>query len=176
LEVSAQHVLSRIDRGARELLLRPSWVRGADRASNLLAYLGAPAATGWVLSRTDSFGPRLIRDLIRVARAATVTGAVNQVIKHFAARRRPFAAADPEADGKDRLGSFFSNHTSSATAMASAAGRIVRSRGARRWTALPLTGIAFLIGYLRIAADRHYLTDVLAGAAFGATSGLLLTL
>jgi membrane-associated phospholipid phosphatase len=32
--------------------------------------------------------------------------------------------------------------------------------------------LAAATGYLRIAADRHYFTDVLAGAALGAGAGL----
>jgi membrane-associated phospholipid phosphatase len=36
---------------------------------------------------------------------------------------------------------------------------------------MPLAG---LVGYFRIAADRHYLTDVLTGALLGTGMGILL--
>jgi membrane-associated phospholipid phosphatase len=36
--------------------------------------------------------------------------------------------------------------------------------------------LAFFSGYLRIAADRHYLTDVVTGALFGAAAGALVPL
>ena len=36
--------------------------------------------------------------------------------------------------------------------------------------------ISVFTGYLRLAADKHWLTDVLAGAAIGATVGILVPL
>ena len=33
-------------------------------------------------------------------------------------------------------------------------------------------GLAVTTAYLRIAADRHYATDVLAGSAFGIAAGI----
>ena len=59
--------------------------------------------------------------------------------------------------------SFYSAHT--ALAFASAFG------SCRVSIALP---IAAGTGYFRIAAGRHYLTDVLAGAAAGTLTGLVL--
>ncbi|MFN7135734.1 MAG: phosphatase PAP2 family protein, partial [Myxococcales bacterium] len=69
-------------------------------------------------------------------------------------------------------GSFFSNHTSSAMALATATSCLAfhRSRNSIAFSA-PLFSLAGLVGYLRIASDNHYFTDVIAGAVFGGLCG-----
>jgi len=74
-----------------------------------------------------------------------LTTGVATLVKRTVHRARP--------DGSDRM-SFFSGHT--ATAMASAGWRVE--------VGIP---IAIGAGYLRMAAHKHYLTDVVAGAAAG---------
>ena len=74
-----------------------------------------------------------------------LTIGVTEVVKRSVGRLRP--------DGSDHM-SFWSGHT--ATAMQAA--------GWRYSVGLP---IAFGAGYMRMAADRHYFTDVAAGAGFG---------
>lgn len=170
-EETAQRMLNRLDGGARRALLRPGAAADADRASDALAYAAVPLACGLALLCVDDLSTRLVRDALRVARAVTVTGAVNQAVKFVAPRERPFVRALPAATGRDRYGSFFSNHTSAVTSMAAACARLLRSRGASGWFGVPLFGLALFVGYLRIAADRHYLTDVLAGALFGSALG-----
>jgi membrane-associated phospholipid phosphatase len=175
-ERTAQHVLNRIDRLARQLLFRrAARTEIADRAADTLAYVAVPLACGLVVFAIDRRGRQLIADVLRIARAVTVTGALNQAVKFLAPRERPFVLDNPEAQGNDRYGSFFSNHTSAVTAMASATTHIAMARGASAWFGIPLFGFALFVGYLRIAADRHFLTDVLAGAAFGAAAGLVFT-
>lgn len=171
LEKEAQRVLNRLDGTARRRLLRPQTAPTADRTSDALAYAAVPLACGLALLCVDDFRPRLVRDALRIARAATLTGAVNQGVKFLAPRERPFARGIPGAIGRDRYGSFFSNHTSAVTSMAASTTRLLRARGASGWLGIPLFGLALFVGYLRIAADRHYLTDVLAGAAFGSVIG-----
>ena len=72
-----------------------------------------------------------------------------ELTKRLVHRTRP--------DGTDDL-SFFSEHTAIAAA----------SGGWRLSVSIPLTGVT---GYGRMAANRHYFTDTLAGAAVGATIG-----
>ena len=175
LEREAQRVLNRVDRRARELFLRPEAAGRANRTSNALGFAAVPLACMLALGCIDGPGRALPRDLLKVLRAVLVTGALNQVIKFVAPRERPFAVGAPWAAGKDRFGSFFSNHTSAMTAMSSATMRLALRHEASAWFAAPLFTLALFVGYLRIAADQHYLTDVLAGAAFGAGCGLLFT-
>jgi membrane-associated phospholipid phosphatase len=75
---------------------------------------------------------------------------VSELTKRLVHRTRP--------DGSDQL-SFYSEHTAFA---ASALG------GPRLALVLPLT---LSTGYLRIAADKHYLTDTLVGALVGGLVG-----
>ncbi len=114
-------------------------------------------------------------DGLAVLEAGVVVGLVNQPIKFAAGRQRPFVHyGDPaRPHATDDNMSFYSGHTSIATALAVAAGSIASRRRSRHapwiWTA-GLT-CAAATGYLRIAADKHYTTDVLVGAATGALIG-----
>jgi hypothetical protein len=176
VEREAQRVLNRIDRVARRWLLRPRFAPCADRLADTAAYVAMPAAclASLVLSGERQRG-RLLADGLLVGQALTATGAVNQAIKFLAPRERPFVHSHRAAHGKDRYGSFFSSHTSAVTAMATATTLLGRARGRSRLLAVPLFGLALATGYLRIAGDQHYLTDVLAGLAFGAATGAWLT-
>jgi len=82
---------------------------------------------------------------------------------------------EAKAVGTDEHASFYSGHTSAAFAVAVSLATRASLRGDRdawvAWAAgLPL---AAATGYLRIAADRHYLSDVLAGAGAGTLFGVL---
>jgi membrane-associated phospholipid phosphatase len=116
-------------------------------------------------------------DVGTVMESVAGVGLVNQVSKRLAMRERPFARGRPSRWVlPDRYGSFFSGHTSS-TAAACAASVLanLRSRHSTRgWMALCLLPV--LVGYLRIAADRHYFTDVIAGLGIGAGFGSLYVL
>jgi membrane-associated phospholipid phosphatase len=82
-------------------------------------------------------------------RTAVILG-VSEAVKRLVHRTR--------LDGSDNL-SFYSEHTAFA---ASAMG------GPRLAFTLPLT---FGTGYLRVAADKHYVTDTLVGAVVGGLAG-----
>ncbi len=57
--------------------------------------------------------------------------------------------------------------------MATSAGEVARRRGSPVAPLIYATGYAIAIstGYLRIAADKHYFTDVAVGAAVGTAVG-----
>ena len=69
--------------------------------------------------------------------------------------------------------SFFSGHTSFAFSLAVASGTVASMRGYRAAPAVWGVGLgaAAVTGYLRIAADRHYATDVMTGALVGSALG-----
>jgi membrane-associated phospholipid phosphatase len=74
--------------------------------------------------------------------------------------------------------SFWSGHTSFTFAVAAAATQVARLRGRTGWgwlAAATFVGAA-LTGYLRVAADQHWLTDVITGAGIGTAVGLGLPL
>jgi membrane-associated phospholipid phosphatase len=101
-----------------------------------------------------------------------------EVVKFSVVRRRPGAVAAGARQSADDDLSFFSGHTSGAFAAAAAFGTVARLRGDRAAWAVYAAGFtaAAGVGYLRVAADKHWLTDVAAGAAFGTAVGVAVPL
>lgn len=110
---------------------------------------------------------------------------LSESIKLASGRARPFvrecgpgAPSDASCRGDDRYRSFVSGH---ATLAATGAGLTCafsvkrKAWGEGFWErAAPCTvgvGLALSTGALRLSADRHWLTDVLAGLAIGGTVG-----
>jgi undecaprenyl-diphosphatase len=91
---------------------------------------------------------------------------VNLVVKPAGRRRRP--TRETHEPGRTRnvnmptSASFPSGHTAAAFAFASAVGRDLP------WAAVPLRGLAALVGYSRVHTGVHYPGDVIAGALIGA--------
>ena len=171
--------------------LRIDSIRGrrrADRASDAfigVSMVGLPLASiaahqwrtgdceeSWdmVTDYAESFGLALL---------------ASESLKLVSGRRRPFTqecGPDPPPDatcfGRDRNSSFVSGH---ATLVATGAGVTCAFSVKRRaWgestmaRAAPCgagVGLALATGGLRVAADRHWLTDVLGGFAIGAAIG-----
>jgi membrane-associated phospholipid phosphatase len=120
--------------------------------------------------------------------ALSLTGLVSTATQRFVGRVRPFAdrcARDPEYDdecfdAKNRSQGFVSGHVAMAVTGASLTcvhhlhlGLSGGDEAAAAVCAAAYAGSA-LVGTSRIVADRHYLSDVLAGAAVGLGAGLLL--
>jgi membrane-associated phospholipid phosphatase len=104
---------------------------------------------------------------------------LNQLVKIGAGRERPFVHALPEAEKgmtehpEDNNLSFYSGHTTFAFSLAVSAGTIASMRRYKLAPAVWAVGLtaATATGWLRIAADRHYFTDVLIGALAGGAVG-----
>jgi membrane-associated phospholipid phosphatase len=173
-----------LDRDARQALLwcDPS---PADTASSVVAFGLAPISAALTLGLAANhdgafshvFGP----DVLIASEAAVIAIDIDQVTKFVAGRERPFVHALPSwAKGHtdDPVGnnlSFFSGHTTATFALAAAAGTVASMRR-YRWASLTwATGgaLAFTTAYLRIAADKHWLTDVLVGMAIGTAVGIV---
>jgi membrane-associated phospholipid phosphatase len=116
-------------------------------------------------------------DLLLVAEATGLAMDVNQIVKLAVSRERPYLHfASPEARataGPDAALSFYSLHTSATFSLAVSAGTVASMRGYSIapliWASGILIGTA--TGYMRIAADKHYMTDTLTGAAVGSLVG-----
>lgn len=103
--------------------------------------------------------------------AVAPDGAVEAPAMDRAAARALLLARANQVDDDDL--SFFSSHTSTTSAFAFAVAQIATRRRVRTPLVF-LVGIAAgLTGYLRIASDRHYLSDVIAGGIVGATVGTM---
>lgn len=112
---------------------------------------------------------------IQVAAAA---GLVTNFTKYIAGRQRPYSFFGTlESKGLDDYLSFFSGHTSLTFAVATSTAMIFEKENpgisGMLWSSL--LGAAGLTGYLRIAADKHYMTDVITGALAGTLTAYLIT-
>jgi membrane-associated phospholipid phosphatase len=153
----------------------------ANVTSNVLGFAAVPALAlgGDALAalhddRARGFGA----DSLVIVEAGVLAADVNQLTKFIVGRQRPCARfADPAhpctGGGPDDNVSFFSGHTSVTMALGVASAQVAQMRGYRwapiLWAALP--ALSVLTGYLRIAADEHWATDVLTGAVLGAGIG-----
>lgn len=160
-----------------------NYVRGAAPASDAFLYssLVIPIAAdlGDVLGhRTGIRGWG--KDVAVLVETATVNAALNTAVKFAIGRPRPFSygldgsGRDPTA-GDARL-SFYSGHTSTTFAMATAYGYLFTARHPRsKWVApVWILGYAFAgtTGVLRVAAGKHFWSDVIVGAVAGTAVGL----
>lgn len=137
--------------------------------------LGLSALAAWHDHRQQN----IPADAVLIVQASLLAMDLNQLTKFASGRARPYvrfdnrAVLDGEPDRHDAHLSFFSGHTTAAFALAASSGTVATLRRYRwaPWVWAQGLAIGFFSGYLRIAADRHYLTDVLAGAAMGAAVG-----
>jgi membrane-associated phospholipid phosphatase len=123
-------------------------------------------------------GREVAEDLLVMAEATATATAMMQVAKYPTARVRPYAWAAGGFTSPGSKMSFWAGHSSSAFAIAASATQISRMRGRPSWKWIAVTTFtgAAAISYLRIAADRHWATDVLVGTAVGTTVGLAMPL
>jgi membrane-associated phospholipid phosphatase len=170
------------DDGARELAKWANTDRAA-RLSNLIGYGLAPiAASGLLLvasaqARTDWWNT-YANDMTAMFEIIWGVQLVTQAVKIAAARERPYVNynTDVDARSQEKNLSFFSGHSSLTFSLAVGSGLIAQRRGYRLAPVIWASGLAIAAttGYLRMAADRHYATDVLVGAAAGALGAVLI--
>jgi membrane-associated phospholipid phosphatase len=116
-----------------------------------------------------------------------LTALVTSVVKNTVGRQRPYASNcaeegedRPDCQTPDRNRSFLSGHTSLAFTGAGLTCahhgnlKLYGSRTGGQVACLSSLAAASTVGVLRCVADKHYTTDVLAGAALGLISGYLL--
>jgi membrane-associated phospholipid phosphatase len=120
-------------------------------------------------------------DILDVTLPIAETVLATQILTYFAksavGRQRPYAhfgSARPKADMTEDNLSHWSGHSSLSFALATSAGMVAHMRDMKAEPAIWAVGmtLAASTGYLRIAGDMHYLTDVLVGAAVGVGAGL----
>jgi membrane-associated phospholipid phosphatase len=182
-DAEGKDTLNSLDRSARNGM---KWDRTgiAATASDILAFglvpltaIGFDALTASTAGRADG----IALDLLIVAEATVISANINQITKFIVGRERPFVhALGPDEKGQtarpaDNNLSFYSGHTSITMTMGVAAGTVATLRGYPAAPTVWILGIgqSLAAGYLRIAADKHYLTDVLTGALVGGAVGFL---
>ncbi len=169
-----------LDEAARRAL-RASSARGRARAHELswVTFSAATAQPFGLLAQAGS--QERGRDALVVLETLTLTLGATNTVKHLVHRPRPYTAhcapaRDEDLDRHDAWMSFFSGHTSGAVAAAVAAGTLadLHRYPNRGWVWASGLTLAATTGALRLRADEHWLTDVLAGAAAGALAGALI--
>jgi membrane-associated phospholipid phosphatase len=123
-------------------------------------------------------------DVTLMMEASFAAMAVNQTAKFIAGRERPFVSSLSPAmkantdQPNDNDLSFFSGHATFTAAFAASAGAIALLRGYQHpWIAWLLGGaLSITTGMLRLAADKHYFSDVATGWVVGAGIGLAVPL
>ena len=146
------------------------WISYVTAGAAPVVSLGLTALAARQVGRPSEFWV----DALLVAEATALDGTLNQLVKFAVRRQRPCAGSCPSNDAKDDNLSFYSEHASLTFALAASAGTVARLRGYPMWRAIWL-GTAVLgaaTAYLRIAANEHYLTDVVTGAAMGTAVGV----
>ncbi|HSR99559.1 MAG TPA: phosphatase PAP2 family protein [Kofleriaceae bacterium] len=131
-----------------------------------------------IASDHDAGWARLLDDTIPVAESIAVGQLASQTIKYIVGRQRPyvrFGTPGPNAPS-DANTSFISGHSVLGFSITVSAGMICHWRHYRTEPYVWGAGIALSLSteYLRMGADKHYLSDVLVGGLVGATSGFLI--
>jgi membrane-associated phospholipid phosphatase len=161
--------------------LRWSDTKTANTASNVFSYGLAPLSgigIGALIAWHDDRMTEFPLDVLVVAEAAIIAVDVDEVSKLAFARQRPDIHARSPIDRAARRSdgdnlSFYSGHTTLSFALATAAGTVASMRRHRLAPLMWVAGMALATtsGYLRIAADRHYASDVITGAVVGSAIG-----
>jgi membrane-associated phospholipid phosphatase len=163
--------------------LKQSDTRPANVVSYVLAFGLAPASAAGLTILAAHADHREGEDLVNViaiAEAGFGAMLVTEVLEFSTLRMRPYVHAIEDPAERDRViaqtGAFHSfpaGHVVETFGLAAASGVVASRRGYRL---APLVwGVGLTLGlataYTRVAADRHYFTDVLAGAAIGTVVG-----
>lgn len=143
-----------------------------DALSNIVSLAALPIAMIGLdaLFEHDPSNAWLVRwgaDLTMIFEATFAAMAVTQVVKFTVARARPYSVGltTLAAEPLDQNLSFFSGHTTFAFALATSAGVIATLRGFRyAWVTWAVgMPLAVATAVLRMAADKHWASDVLVG-------------
>jgi hypothetical protein len=150
----------------------------AGTLSNVTGYGLTSAVTlglvGWDAWREGGWRQAAMDDLV-ILESMAASAVLVQGLKYATARKRPYVrdlAAGTDLSGDANL-SFPSGHTAFAFSLATAAGTVATLRGYRSapWVWGAGMALAAVTGYLRMAADKHYASDVVVGALVGSLVG-----
>jgi len=115
--------------------------------------------------------------LLTQIEAMAVNGIITDLIKTGVGRQRPAAYYETRDEGDDANMSFISGHTSFAFSIGTSTAMMLTRSYPEYKNSIWVTSmtLAAATGYFRIAADKHYMTDVLCGAITGYVVGRWVT-
>ena len=103
----------------------------------------------------------------------SINGLITNFTKNIFDRQRPYSYYGTKNNDKESFKSFYSGHTSTSFALAVSSANILSDytnlNSKLIW--FGTLGIASATGYFRIAADKHYFTDIITGAVIGSFIG-----
>ncbi len=161
-------------------------LRAPHVASNMIGFIALPALLigldGLFAWRDDAGLESFLVDMLLVLETTFAALAVNQFVKFAVGRGRPYTVGASDellAEGHDLADnnlSFFSGHATFAFALVSSAATVATLRGYRLAWLMWVVGLplAATTSILRLAADKHWTTDILLGSAFGLAVGILM--
>jgi membrane-associated phospholipid phosphatase len=170
------------------LMPSASGIRPAATASDLIGFVAVPLAMLGLdaLGAKDSpeFWKTWAVDVVLILESTLAAVAVTQVVKFSVGRARPYAVGADEAllaqgrDPADANLSFFSGHSSFTAALAVSTGVIGVLRGYRfAWLTFAVgIPMALATATLRLAADKHWMSDILVGTAIGSAFSVAIPL
>jgi membrane-associated phospholipid phosphatase len=147
-----------------------------EGVSSALNYGGRPQYALLLLGGTWTAGELARRSevadaALHVTAALAVGGVANGVLKHSVGRERPNETDDPfrfrPLNGSNRWQSFPSGHAVVVFSLASAVSEEARTP----WVTALAYGGAAMVGWSRVYDDKHWASDVAAGALVGILAG-----
>jgi membrane-associated phospholipid phosphatase len=178
--VQGLSTLNGVDRKFRSAFLWDN-PRKAHTVSNVTGFgvsVGTAFGLSAVAAAVDGRSEKIGADALIIAESTILAMNLNQMAKLTFQRQRPFAnAMDSElalsvASPENNM-SFFSGHATFAFSLAVSAGTVASMRDYRLAPVIWGVGLttATATSYLRMAADKHYFSDVIVGAAVGSLTG-----
>jgi membrane-associated phospholipid phosphatase len=166
-----------IDVDTRNALVWKDHARTADTISTVTLVAIPVSAMTYLLLASNGRGDvnAGLVDSLLVTEAAAVALLLNQAVKLLVGRKRPHVFFQNDLgylESEDNL-SFYGGHTSFAFSVTAATVTVAAMRGYAGVGIVAGVGftLSAAVGYLRIAADQHFLTDILVGAAVGGLVG-----
>lgn len=182
-DTNGADILASLDRRATHLRWTQPQLAGrisdGGLALSLISSIGLNAGAG----AYDHDTPAHVAENTTIILETMATAmSMNQLTKFFAGRQRPCAhfGLDKDrpcfSDGSDNNLSSFSGHATFTTSFAVAGGMIATMRKYRLAPLVWASGavIAVSTSYLRLAADKHYLSDVVTGTVIGVAVGFFI--
>jgi len=150
---------------------------GADNVASVVRHFGQPEVYGTITLGLAAVGlasgnPRLTGAAKRIGASLLLGGVTSIGAKELFGRPRPESSLD--ADGFSPFSgqaSMPSGHSTMAFALATSLSDEIH----RPWATVGLYGMATAVAWSRINDNRHWLSDVAAGALVGITSAKLVT-
>ena len=143
---------------------KPKPARDLRKAGDIGQLAGPIVGTVFLLEGAAGHNAKSHETGVLLYESFLISGAATGVLKFAIGRKRPSATTEPfsfKPAGSNA--SFPSGHTTTAFAAA----EVLAEQYPRWWVTVPAYGAASAVGFSRLRANQHWLSDVVAGAAVG---------